>query len=169
MKLHSLILPLVAIVPVLSMSLPAQSQLAQTNNISQIEVNPQIQPPQIDNRPQIQQQINEVVDFGSHGPVNTVQKRIVKFILPPGHSTYSVTAANPFDAFTKGTIDSNREGEVSVSVNPRTLGPGNYEKIITIKSDRNLIIKRVLLKVKVTNATVPHNPDGPPPEAPKRP
>jgi hypothetical protein len=88
MKLYSLLLPLVAIAPILSISLPAQSQPSQATNISQIDVNQQIQPPQIDNRPQIQLPINEVVDFGSHHGGSQVQDRIIKFILPFGHSTY---------------------------------------------------------------------------------
>jgi hypothetical protein len=165
MKLYSLLLPLVAIAPILSISLPAQSQPDRATNISQIDVNQQIQPPQIDNRPQIQLPINEVLDFGTLRFDSQARKLSTRFILPLGHSRFSVTAEAPFGAFanSNGQIDSNREGIASVVVNPSTLAVGNHEKIMTIKSDLNSIIKRVLVKVKITNPTVPSNPNGPKP------
>jgi hypothetical protein len=169
MKLYSLLLPLVAIAPILSISLPAQSQPDRATNISQIDVNQQIQPPQIDNRPQIQLPINEVIDFGTYfigtQQIQGAKKLGTRFILPPGHSTFSVTAEAPFAAFanSNGQIDSNREGIASVVVNPSTLAVGNHEKIMTIKSDRNLILKRVLLKIKI-NPPVSNAPNGPRPE-----
>jgi hypothetical protein len=150
MKLQSLLLSLVA-VPILSMSLPARSE-----------------PPLNANIALAQQQVDEVVDFGIRkfkAPPLANQKAFkIDVMVPLGHRKFIITPANPFNLNThQGQIDANRHGEIDARLNSSELSIGNHQKVVTILTDRKLIIKRVLLKVTViTSNTVPSLPNSDP-------
>jgi hypothetical protein len=140
MKLHSLLLPLVALLPILSMSLPAQSEPLPRANIALA-----------------QQQVDEVVDFGirmfKQQPLANQKAFKIDVTVPLGHSKFVVTPANPFNLNTHlGQIDANRHGEIDARLNSSELSIGNHQKVVTILTEKKLIIKRVLLKVTVIRA-----------------
>lgn len=174
MKPYTLLTPIVvigsAIAPILSISVPAQSQpslatkIAFVQHIDRVTTHdsPNLTQPTV----KISQVENEVIDFGLRqvGQANPAQKSFkIEVRLPLGHDKFVVTPANPFLLNThNGIVDASRRGEVDVSLNSIGLALGNHEKTITILSDRKLIIKRVLLKVKVIQPpTTPSNPNGP--------
>jgi hypothetical protein len=150
MKLHSLLLPLVA-VPILSMSLPARSE-----------------PPPRGNIALAQQQVDEVVDFGirrfKEQPLPNQKPFKIDVTVPLGHSKFVVTPPHPFSLnIHNGQIDANRHGEIDASLNSSELSIGNHQKVVIILTDRKLIIKRVLLKVTVIPSnTVPQLPNSDP-------
>jgi hypothetical protein len=155
MKLHSLLLPLIvigsAIAPILSLSLPAQSE-----------------PPSKANIALAQQQVDEVIDFGirkiGERPSPLQRPSKIDVTVPLGHSKFVVTPPNPFRMNTHlGQIDANRHGEIDVSLDSSELSHGTHQKVVIILTEKKLIIKRVLLKVKVIDPTVPSNPNGPQP------
>jgi hypothetical protein len=142
MKFHSLLLPLIAIgsaiAPILSMSLPAQSE-----------------PPPRANIAIAQQQVDEVIDFGIRviNP-NQLQKKPeplkIDVKVPFGHRKFVVTPSNPFTLNTQnGQIDAFRHGEILASMNASGLSLGHHQKVVTILTEKKLIIKRVLLKVQI--------------------
>jgi hypothetical protein len=144
MKLHPLLLLTAIIAPILSMSLPAQSDLRtpvkseQSPDGSNLKPNPQ--------------QIDQVIDFGTRGSNIPNDLRAFRLIVavPAGHSKFVITPPNPFDMNTfNGQIDANRNGQIAISLNPSGLSVGNHQKVVTILTEKKLIIKRVLLKVSI--------------------
>ncbi|AFY93272.1 hypothetical protein [Chamaesiphon minutus] len=148
MKLHSLLLPLLA-VPILSISLPAKSEPSLIPNIN-ININPQ--------------QVDEVVDFGTRSVNEQVNQKAFKIDVqvPLGHTKFVVTPPQPFNLNThNGQIDTNRRGEIEASLNSSGLSAGAHQKVVTILTEKKLIIKRVLLKVKIVpSSTTPGFPNG---------
>jgi hypothetical protein len=150
MKFPSLLLLLVA-VHIISMSLPTRSE-----------------PPPRANIALAQQQVDEVIDFGirrfKQQPLASQKPFKIDVTVPLGHSKFVVTPANPFSLNTHlGQIDANRHGEIDASLNSSELSIGNHQKVVTILTDRKLIIKRVLLKVTViVSNTVPQLPNSDP-------
>jgi hypothetical protein len=142
MKLHSLLLPLIvigsAIAPILSLSLPAQSE-----------------PPSKANIALAQQQVDEVIDFGIRviNPKQAQKKPEplkIDVRVPFGHSKFVITPSNPFILNTQnGQIDATRHGEILASINTSGLSLGNHQQVVTILTEKKLIIKRVLLKVQI--------------------
>ncbi|WP_310429479.1 hypothetical protein [Chamaesiphon sp. VAR_48_metabat_135_sub] len=151
MKLNSLLLPLVAILPILSLSLLARSE-----------------PPSRANIALAQQQVDKVVDFGirrfKEQPSANQKAFKIDVTVPLGHSKFVVTPPHPFSLNTHlGQIDANRHGEIDARLNSSELSIGNHQKIVTILTDQKLIIKRVLLKVTVIPSnTVPSLPNSDP-------
>jgi hypothetical protein len=150
MKLHPLLLLTAIIAPILSMSLPAQSELRlpvtseDSHNGGNVNPKPDPQPDP--------QQIDQVIDFGNRGSNIPSDLRAFRLIVavPDGHSKFVITSPNPFDMNTfNGQIDANRNGQIAITLNPSGLSVGNHQKVVTISTDRKLIIKRVLLKVTI--------------------
>jgi hypothetical protein len=141
MKFHSLLLPLIAIgsaiVPILSMSLPAQSEPSKAN----IAI--------------AQQEVDEVIDFGIRlinpsQPQKKPEPLKIDVKVPFGHRKFVVTPSNPFILNTQnGQIDAFRHGEILASINTSGLSLGRHQKVVTILTEKKLIIKRVLLKVQI--------------------
>jgi hypothetical protein len=150
MKLHPLLLLPAIIAPILSMSLPAQSDLRtpvkseQSPDGSKPNPNPNPTP--------APQQIDQVIDFGSRGSNVPNDLRAFRLIVavPEGHSKFVITPPNPFDMNTfNGQIDANRNGQIAITLNPSGLSRGNHQRVVTILTEKKLIIKRVLLKVSI--------------------
>jgi hypothetical protein len=152
MKLHSLLLlPAIigsAIVPILSISLPAQSV-------------PDLLP-------------DQTIDFGTQ-PQSSQQPfrdAPLGFTVPEGQIHYRITpaATSPFTISpNNGFVVGNNNRNVLVAVNLEKLRPsGVHQQLITVKSGGK-IIKTVLLKVYIPAAVVPgQNPDRPTPSNPAK-
>jgi hypothetical protein len=140
MKLHSLLLlPAIissAIVPILSMSLPAQSVSDPSGTI----------------------------DFGTFKPPTSNApprpSAPLSFTVPEGHIHYRITpeSTSPFTVSPNNGFVDNNNRNVLVAVNiEKSPLPGVYQQLITVKSGGKTI-KTVLLKVSIPPTTPGQNP-----------
>lgn len=120
----------------------------------------------------VQQQVEEVVDFGirrvNEQPSANQKPFKIDVQVPLGHSKFVITPPNPFSMnIHNGQIDASRHGEIDVSLNSSELSVGNHQKVVTILTNQQLIIKRVLLKVKIVpSSTTPGFPNNNDPRQP---
>lgn len=119
-----------------------------------------------------QQQVDEVVDFGTRRvneqPSANQKSFKIDVQVPLGHSKFVITPPNPFSMNThNGQIDANRHGKIDISLNSSELSVGNHQKVVTILTNQQLIIKRVVLKVRIVpSSTTPSFPNNNDPRQP---
>jgi hypothetical protein len=97
--------------------------------------------------------IDETIDLGQQGGGQVAQTKILRFALPSGNNSYSILPdkLHPFALdSTSGTVNHSGSREVTIRVGlaPAVTSTGVFNRVIEIRSGKQLI-KKVLLKVKV--------------------
>jgi hypothetical protein len=160
MKLYSLLPTILAvtIAPILSMSLPAQSQQSLPNQQSDAL------PPT--NRPPNPIQPDRIISFGVlQSNQSATRPLLLTFTVPDGHLRYQITpeSIGPFKLSSNSGVVGNNNRDVVVVVSVQGRPAGIHQQLITVKTGFNKTIKTVLLKVTIPPAVQPPS-NGPQPQ-----
>jgi hypothetical protein len=123
-----------ALLPLVTNPLPGQSTPI---NLAQLSISP----------------VDETIDLGQQGGGQVAQTKLLRFALPKGDNSYSISPdqLHPFalDSIS-GTVNpgGSREVTIRVELAPAVTSTGVFNRVIEIRSGKQLI-KKVLLKVKV--------------------
>jgi hypothetical protein len=136
-----------ALLPLVTNPLPGRSTPI---NLAQLSISP----------------VDETIDLGQQGGGQVAQPQILRFALPSGNTSYSISPdkLHPFALdSTSGTVNPSGSREVTVRVGlaPPVTSTGVFNRVIEIHSGKQLI-KKVLLKVKVVPTASSGNGNGNP-------